>query len=57
MSANRCYEPEVGPSKPVDIRRYTFIRGLKGQYVGGADHAIILFTPKIYMYDYANFLC
>lgn len=46
MSANRCYEPEEGPYKPVDIRRYTnFIRGLR---VSG----IMLFTPKIYMYDY-----
>lgn len=46
MSANRCYEPEERPYKPVDIRRYTnFIRGLR---VSG----IMLFTPKIYMYDY-----
>lgn len=46
MSANRCYEPEEGPYKPVDIRRYTnFIRGLR---VSG----IMLFTQKIYMYDY-----
>lgn len=46
MSANRCYKPEEGPYKPVDIRRYTnFIRGLR---VSG----IMLFTQKIYMYDY-----
>lgn len=46
MSANRCYEPEEGPYKPVDIRMYTnFIRGLR---VSG----IMLFTQKIYMYDY-----
>lgn len=46
MSANRCYEPKEGPYKAVDIRRYTnFIRGLR---VSG----IMLFTQKIYMYDY-----
>lgn len=50
MSANRCYKPEEGPYKPVDIRRYTnFIRGLR---VSG----IMLFTQKIYMYDYISFL-
>lgn len=48
MSANRCYKPEEGPYKPVDIRRYTnFIRGLR---VSG----IMLFTQKIYMYDYIS---